>query len=221
MKSKQFLVVGLGRFGISLARSLYENGHEVMAIDTDADLVESIQDQVTHAAQADACDPEVIRALDVSQFDAAIVTIGTDLKSSAVATMLLKENGVPMVVCKALDEMHGRLLTRLGADRVVYPERDMGRRLAHNLALSNILDAIEVSPDVSMVEVQPLKEWLNRSLLELNLTRRYGIQVVAIRNEEGLNASVRAETVIRPDDVLLIVCSYETLARFELEAVRR
>ena len=221
MTVKQFLVVGLGRFGISLATSLYENGHEVMAIDTDAALVESIQDHVTHAAQADACDPDVIRALDAGQFDVAIVTIGTDLKSSAVATMLLKESGVPMVVCKAMDDMHGRLLTRLGADRVVYPERDMGKRLAHNLALSNILDALEVSPDVSMVEVQPLKEWLHHSLLELNLPRRYGVQVVAIRNEEGLNASVRAETVIRPGDVLLIVCSSETLARFELEAIQR
>ncbi len=217
MAAKQFLVVGLGRFGLSVATSLYENGHEVMAVDTDAALVEDVQDRVTHAVQADLTDPEAIRAIDAGSFDVAVVTIGSDLKASALVTMLLKESGVKTVVCKAHDDTHGRLLSRLGADKIVYPERDMGQRLAHTLVLGNILDAIQVSPDVSLVEVQPLKDWAGMALKELNLPRRYGLQVVAIRDKDGLNASIRAETVIHKEDVLLVICSPESLARLGLE----
>lgn len=216
MTAKQFLVIGLGRFGLSLAQALYENGHEVMAVDKKADLVADVEDRVTHAVQADATDPAALQAIGAGQFDVAIVTIGRDLKASALITMLLKECGVKSVVCKAHDEIHGRLLTRLGADKIVYPERDMGRRLAHTLALGNILDAIQVSPDVSLIEVEPMKDWTGRTLKELNLPRRYGIQVVAIRTPEGLNAAIRAETVIHRGDVLLIICPSDTLARFEL-----
>ena len=213
MAAKQFLVVGLGRFGLSVATSLYENGNEVMAVDIDGAVVEDVQDRVTHAVQADMTDPEAIRAIDAGSFDVAVVTIGSDLKASALATMLLKESGVHTVVCKAHDDTHGRLLQRLGADKIVYPERDMGRRLAHSLVLGNILDAIDVSSEVSLVEIKPLKGWVGQALRELNLPRRYGLQVVAIRDTDGLNASIRAETVIRKEDVLLVICPSDALAR--------
>ena len=213
MAAKQFLVVGLGRFGLSVATSLYENGNEVMAVDIDGAVVEDVQDRVTHAVQADMTDPEAIRAIDAGSFDVAVVTIGSDLKASALATMLLKESGVKTVVCKAHDDTHGRLLQRLGADKIVYPERDMGRRLAHSLVLGNILDAIDVSSEVSLVEIKPLKSWVGQALRELNLPRRYGLQVVAIRDTDGLNASIRAETVIRKEDVLLVICPSDALAR--------
>ncbi len=213
MAAKQFLVVGLGRFGLSVATSLYENGNEVMAVDIDGAVVEDVQDRVTHAVQADMTDPEAIRAIDAGSFDVAVVTIGSDLKASALATMLLKESGVKTVVCKAHDDTHGRLLQRLGADKIVYPERDMGRRLAHSLVLGNILDAIDVSSEVSLVEIKPLKGWVGQALRELNLPRRYGLQVVAIRDTDGLNASIRAETVIHKEDVLLVICPSDALAR--------
>ena len=213
MAAKQFLVVGLGRFGLSVATSLYENGNEVMAVDIDGAVVDDVQDRVTHAVQADMTDPEAIRAIDAGSFDVAVVTIGSDLKASALATMLLKESGVHTVVCKAHDDTHGRLLQRLGADKIVYPERDMGRRLAHSLVLGNILDAIDVSSEVSLVEIKPLKGWVGQALRELNLPRRYGLQVVAIRDNSGLNASIRAETVIHKEDVLLVICPSDALAR--------
>ena len=213
MAAKQFLVVGLGRFGLSVATSLYENGNEVMAVDIDGAVVEDVQDRVTHAVQADMTDPEAIHAIDAGSFDVAVVTIGSDLKASALATMLLKESGVKTVVCKAHDDTHGRLLQRLGADKIVYPERDMGRRLAHSLVLGNILDAIDVSSEVSLVEIKPLKGWVGQALRELNLPRRYGLQVVAIRDTDGLNASIRAETVIHKEDVLLVICPSDALAR--------
>ncbi len=215
MKNKQFIVLGLGRFGSSIAMELYNNGADVLAVDSDSERVEEIQAHVTHAVQADGCDPDALAQMGVQDFDAAIVNIGTDIKASGVITMLLKEMGVPMVVAKAQDEMHGRLLKRLGADRVIYPERDMGRRLAHRLLSGNILDYIEVSDDFSLVEIAPLNEWLNRSLGELDLRRKRGINVIAIRSNGRVQVSLDADTIIRAGDLLLVVGERKALHRLE------
>lgn len=215
MKNKQFAVLGLGRLGSSIALELYKGGAEVLAVDVNSDLVDAIQGQVTHAIQADATDPEALSQLGVRDFDVAIVTIGTDLKASSVVTMLLKEMGVGTVIAKAQDEMHGRMLQKLGADRIIYAERDMGRRVAHSLLNGNILDYIEVSDDFALVEISPMDPWLNRSLGELNLRRKPGINVIAIRSDGEIRVSLDADTVIRAGDRLLVVGEQQALNRLE------
>ncbi len=215
MKNRQFAVLGLGLFGQSLAMELYDGGADVLAVDSDADLVDSIQGRVTHAVQADATDAEALRQLSLSDFDVAIVTIGTDLKASSVVTMLLKDLGVPTVVAKAQDEMHGRMLKKLGADRIIYAERDMGRRIAHSLLSGNILDYIEVSDDFAIVEISPLASWINRTLGDLNLRRKPGINVIAIRSDGVIRVSLEPGTVIRQGDRLLVVGEQAALKRLE------
>ncbi len=205
MKTKQFVVLGLGRFGRSIAEELYENGAEVLAVDMNADLVDYMQGRATHAVQADASDPDALSQLGISEFDAAIVTIGTDIKASSVITMLLKDMGIPHVAAKAQDEMHGRMLQKLGADRIIYAERDMGRRIAHSMLSDNILDYIEVSEDVAIVEITAPASWLNQPLGILNLRRRFGINVIAIRSGGNICVSLTPDTVIRADDQLLVV----------------
>ena len=213
MKKRQFIVVGLGRFGRALAETLYASGEDVLAVDSDSQIVEDIRDNVTHAAQADVMDIETLEALGVRNFDVAIITIGSDIKSSCMATMLMKELGIKTIMAKASDEIHGRMLERLGADKVIFPERDMGRRVAHNLITANIMDYIEISPDYSLSEIKPLNEWLGKSLSQLSLRRKFGMNVIAIKNQDKLDAEPKPETVIQDGDVLLVITSEDTLSR--------
>ena len=215
MKNRQFAVLGLGRFGSSVAMELYENGADVLAVDMKEDRVVNIQGKVTHAVQADATDPDALSQLGVGNFDVAIVTIGKDLKASSVITMLLKDMGVPTVVAKAQDEMHGRMLAKLGADRIVYAERDMGKRVAHSLLSGNILDYIDVSDDFAIVEISPLASWIGHSLGDLNLRKKPGINVIAIRSDGGIRVSLDATTVIHSGDRLLVVGEQVALNRLE------
>ena len=215
MKNKQFAVLGLGRFGSSIARELYQGGADVLAVDSAEHLVDEIQGHVTHAVQADVTDVAALKELGIQDFDVAIVTIGEDLRASSVVTMLLKELGVPMVLAKAQDEMHGRMLEKLGADRVLYDERDMGRRVAHSLLSDNILDYIQLSEDFAIVETAPLESWIGRSLIDLNLRRKFGLNVIAIRSRGEINVSFSPDTVIRPDDCLLVIGEQTALKKLE------
>jgi trk system potassium uptake protein TrkA len=217
LKKKQFIVVGLGRFGVSMAQNLAEQGAEVMAIDRSRERIEDIRDIVTNAVEADAMDRDVLVSLGVRDFDVGIVTIGSDIRSSGTITMLLKELGVPYVIAKAHDEVHGRMLEKLGADKVVYPERDMGRRIAHNLVSGNILDFIEVSPDFSLAEIQPLADWCGKTLAELKLRERMGgINVVAIRSDDKVDPQPGPSTVLRRGDVMLVMASEDTLRKIHI-----
>ena len=169
MAKKQFVVIGMGRFGQSVARGLASLGREVLAVDNDEALVAEIAPHVTHAVQADATDEKTMIALGIRNFDVAVVAIGIDIQASILVTMLCKELGVGFVLAKAVSELHGKVLYKTGADRVVFPERDMGLRVAHNLANSNILDYIEIAGDLRIVDISALPEWENKSLLELDL----------------------------------------------------
>jgi len=211
---KQYLIIGLGRFGSSLAITLCRKGAEVLAIDSDMALVEEHRSLLTEVVQADAMDKSVLEEIGVEHFDVAVVTIGSDIRSSGTITMLLKEMGVKYVIAKADDEFHGRMLTKLGADKVIFPERDMGQRMAHNLLSEKILDFIELSPDYSMMEIRPQASWLNKPLRELNLRARHQINIVAIRTGENVNAMPDMNTCIGENDVLLVVaatCSLKEL----------
>ncbi len=212
---KQFAVLGLGRFGSSLAKTLYGLGHDVLAVDEREEVVQDISDSVTHAIQADAADESTLRSLGLRNFDVAIVTIGSDIQASILVTLILKELGVKYVVAKAQSELHAKVLYKIGADRVVFPERDMGVRLAHNLVSTNILDFIELSSDYSIVEVAALSEWKGKTLKELNMRVKYGINIIAIRREGKINVSPKAEDRIMENDVLVVVGDNDGIIRLE------
>lgn len=211
MKKYPYLVIGLGRFGSAIAETLCEDGMQVLGVDCRLDLVEAMKDRITQAVQADSMDHEAMAALGVGEFDTAFVTIGSDVKASCVTTMLLRELGVRFIVAKASDEFHGRMLEKLGADKIVYPERDMGKRVAHNLVSGNLLEYIELSPDFSMAEILPRSEWVGKSLLELQLSDEYGLNVVAIRSGEQINPLPGSATIVREGDIMLVVAEEKTL----------
>jgi len=220
MKSKQFVVIGLGRFGSSVAKTLYSLGNEVLAIDKDEETVQNISDFVTHAVQADATDESTIRSLGIRNFDVAVVTIGSDIQSSVMVTLLLKELGIKYVIAKAHNDLHAKVLYKIGADRVVFPERDMGVRVAHNLCTSNILDFIELSPDYNIIELTAIEEWHNKSLRELDMRNKYGFNVMAIKRDNEIDVSPGADDVIKPGDVLVVISTNENIRKFENEKLR-
>ena len=211
MDRKQYLVVGLGRFGRSVCETLYENGSEVMALDINQVRVNDCMNISTHAVCADAMDKNNLEQLGISNFDVAIVNIGSNVKASGIVTMLLKEMGVETVIAKAQDEIHGMMLKKLGADKVVYPERDMGRRVAHNIRTTHIMDFIEVSPDYSLSEIKPMDKWVGKDLGQLALRAKYGMNILAIKNGDEVDAAPSADTVISRDDTLLVMCPEKTL----------
>lgn len=214
-KKKQFIVVGLGRFGRAIAETLCQDGSEVLGVDRNMDLVEDLRDVLTHTIQMDAMDRDALSALGVPDFDVAFVTMGSDALASGTIVLLLKELGAKRVIAKAQDEFHGRMLEKLGADQVLFPERDMGRRVAHNLVSGNIIDYLELSSEYSMAEIRPKREWVGRALKDLEMRSRLGINVVAIRNGENLNAMPRPDTVLHEDDVLLVVISDKMLKQMD------
>ncbi len=212
---RQFAVIGCGRFGTSLAQTLYSLGYDVMAIDKSDEIIQEISSTVTYAVQADALDENTLKTLGISNFDVAIVNIGSDKQASIMATLIAKELGVNLVISKAQNELHAKVLQKIGADKVVFPERDMGARIAHNLVSSNILDYIEFAPDYSIVEVVVPEEWRHKSLRELKLPTTYGINVIAIKQGEDLNISPHADDAIDPDDILIVIGNNKDLQKLE------
>ena len=196
MSNKQFVIIGLGRFGASIAKTLYSLGNDVLAIDKDEDIVQEIADSVTHAVQLDATDENALRSLGIRNFDVAVVTIGDNIQSSIMATLLVKELGVKYIIAKGHSDLHAKVLYKIGADRVVLPEKDMGIRVAHNLVSANILDYIELSDDYSVMEIQVLHEWWGKTLNELKLRSKYGINVMAIKRGDEVNLSPAADDII-------------------------
>lgn len=211
--SKQFVVIGLGRFGKSVAITLSSLGHDVLAIDISESLVQGVVNDVTHAVQADAREEETLKALGLRNFDVAVVGIGDDLEANILITLMLKEMGVKYVVTKAQNFLHGKVLKKIGADKIIFPEKDMGVRLAHNLITSNFMDYIELSPDYSIVEIKALEEFENKSLGELNLRARYGISVMTIKKEDSIIVAPGADALIEKNDTLIIISSNEALAK--------
>lgn len=212
---KQFLVIGLGRFGMSLTETLSENKHEVLAVDKNIQLVEDAAEIATHAIQADCTDEDVLIELGVNNFNHAIVAIGDDLESSILVTLLLKEMGVPKVTAKANNALHGKMLEKIGADHVLYPERDMAVRLGKQLSSDTLIDYIELSPDYHLVEMKALPEMNNRTLKELNFRTRFGCNIIAIKSGEEINMSPKADDVIRTGDILLLLGKDEDIQRLE------
>ena len=202
---KSFVVIGLGRFGMEVACRLYESGNEVLVIDNHADRVQSISHDVTHAVVGDARDVGVLRALGVGSFDCAVVAIGGSLADSVLATMNLKELGVPKIVCKAHNETHRQVLQKLGADQVVIPEKENAARLAKNLVSPNVLEYIELSEEYGIIEVPAPKSWVGKTLIELNVRAKLGVNIIAIKHEGQINVSPGANYLIAEGDIMVIL----------------
>ena len=202
---KSFVIIGLGRFGSALARQLCQLGAEVLAMDVHADLVQSISGDVTHAVVADARDKEVLRALGVREMACAIVAIGQDLASSVLTVMNLKELGIPYVVCKAQDETHRRVLEKLGVDRVVIPEQEYAQRLGRSLFSHNVLDYIELSSEYGILEVPAPKSWVGKTLKELNVRAKMGVNIIAVESGDKTNVSPAADYQIKSGDVMVVL----------------
>ncbi len=212
---KQFVVIGMGHFGASIATTLFGMGYDVLAIDINEEKVQDITDRVTHTVQADSTNENALLALGIKNFDVAVVSIGQDMQSNILTTLIVKEMGVKYVVAKARTELHGKVLYRIGADQVIFPERDMGVRVAHNLVAANILDYIELSPDFSIVELVAPDNFVGRSLLDLDLRARYSVNVIAIKSGEELNLTPMAEDIIKKGDVLILAGENKKLKRLE------
>ena len=202
---KSYIVIGLGRFGAQAAKRLCELGCEVLAIDCNSDLVQPISGVVTQAVVADARDKEVLRALGAKDFECAIVAIGTNLADSVLATMNLKELGVPYIVCKASDETHRQVLMKLGADRVVIPEHEQADRLAKSLSSPNVLEYIELSDEHGIVEIPAPKSWQGKSLKELNVRAKLGVNIIAIETDGNINVSPSADYKITQNDIMVVL----------------
>ena len=202
---KSYAVIGLGRFGSALARQLCKLGAEVLALDVKGDYVQQIANDVTHAVVGDAQDKEVLRALGVRNLDCAVIAIGDNLAASVLITMNLKELGVPYIVCKAHDETHRKVLEKLGVDRVVIPELEYAQRLARSLYSHNVLDYIELSKDYGILEIPAPKSWAGKTLKELNVRAKLGINIIAVKNGAETNVSPSADYAIRAEDVLAVL----------------
>ena len=209
---KSYVVIGVGLFGSYVARQLWELGSEELAIDTNADLVQQISGQVTNAVVADAQDKEVLRALGVQDCDCAIVAIGDGFGPSVLATMTLKELGIPYIVCKAHDETHRKVLEKLGADKLLIPEKEVADKIAHSLSSHNVLDFIELSSDYGIVEVPAPKAWVGQSLKGLNVRAKLGVNIIAVEREGKVTVSPGADFVVNKGDIMVLLGDYDSLA---------
>ncbi|GGG23819.1 potassium channel family protein [Paenibacillus abyssi] len=216
MAKKQYAVIGMGRFGTSVAQSLSQMGFEVLAIDTDEHRIQEVVNIVTHAVAADSTDEEAMRAIGIRNIDVVVVAIGEDIQSSILTTLILKDLGVSTIIVKAQNELHGKVLNKIGADKVVYPERDMGLRVAHHLISPNILDFIELSDDYSIAEIKAPKAMLGKNLKQLDIRAKFRCNVMGIKSGAGMNIAPHAEDTIKEGDVLVVVGKNTDLTGLEL-----
>lgn len=212
---KSYMIIGLGLFGEALARALCKLGGEVLAMDTRSDLVQQVSADVTQAVVGDATDKEVLKALGAREFDCAVIAIGDDLAASVLIAMNLMELGVPYVVCKAHDETHRRVLEKLGVNRVVIPEQENAQRLGRSLYSHNVLEYIELSEEYGILEIPAPREWVGKSLKELNVRARMGLNILAVESEGKTNVSPSADYQIQGKDVMLVLGDNYALERVQ------
>ena len=216
-KDKQYLVIGCGRFGSSVAKKMCQLGNEVMVIDKDEDSINNIAELVTHTAIVDVTEERDLKSIGLGNFDVVIVAISSDVRASIMATVMAKEMGVPKVVCKAKDELQAKVLYKIGADKVVFPERDMGIRLAYNLASENILDQINLDPEYSIMEIVTPQNWVGKTIIELNLRAKYDITVLAVKTQSGLKVMPSPNYKMQEKNILIIIGNTDKISDIILE----
>lgn len=214
---KKFAVIGLGNFGFHVAKALYNDGNEVVAIDSDKGRIQSIDPYSSEAIVMDATDKEALRALGLEHMDGVIVSTGTRISTSILICLYLQEIGVKTILAKALDEDHEKILKRVGATEIIHPERDMALRVARGLSTPNVLDFIPLAKDFDLVQVAPPKEFLNKSLAELNLRARYNVQIIAIKDLTSKNMVLAppADFVVKNSDLLIMLGKTEDINKIK------
>ena len=212
---KTYAVFGLGRYGTSVARELVENGMEVIAVDAEERIVNDAAAYLPVCKCADVADAEVISRLGIGNIDTVIICMASNLEASVMAVTLCKEAGARTVIAKCSNEMQQKILLRVGADQVVFPEKESGIRLAKNLLSSGFIDMISLSKDVSIVEIDVKEEWRGKNLIELNLRKRYGFNIVAIKKGEKVNVNINPEQVLDAESSLIVVANTSKLAKFK------
>ncbi len=210
---KTYAVFGLGRYGIAVARELVFNGMEVIAVDSDERIVNTAADELPICKCADITDPDVIRQLGISNVDVVIIAMANNLEASVMAVTLCKEIGVKTVIAKCANEMHQKILTRVGADKVVFPENESGIRLAKNLLSSGFVDMVSLAKNVSMVELDVKPEWVGKNLIQLNLRKKYSINVVALRRENMVSVDIDPNAPLQGNDKLIVITNPEKLSK--------
>ncbi len=211
----EFAVIGMGRFGRGVASTLHQLGHQVLAIDKDEEALRGVAEEVTHAVQLDSTDPEALRSVGITNFDAVIVAIGDFVLESILTTLVLKDLGCKKIVAKAVDDLQARVLERVGADLIVRPEREMGTRIAHTLAAPGVVDYLEISPTFSIEELSVSERMAGSTLAKLDLKAKYGVSILLLRRDSQLMISPAADTVLQSGDVLVVVGENRQLNRLE------
>ncbi|MGD9677461.1 MAG: TrkA family potassium uptake protein [Vulcanibacillus sp.] len=212
---KQFAVIGLGRFGTSIAKELYDLDNEVLAIDIDEEKIQDNLNNVTHAIQADTTDESALKSLGITNYDVVVIAIGDNIQASILTTLLIKELGIETIVVKAQNQLHAKVLYKIGATKVIFPERDMGVRVAHNLVTPNILDYIELSEEYSIVEILSSKSMMGRTLGEIDVRAKYGCNIMALKNNEHINVAPSASDVIKDGDIMVVIGNNKDMKKFE------
>lgn len=215
-KNKTYAVFGLGRYGRAVAKELVDNGVEVIAVDANQSIVNDAAAYLPICKCADVTDVEVIARLGIAEIDTVIICMASNLESSVMAVTLCKEAGVKKIIAKCANEMHQKILLRVGADEVVFPENESGIRLAKNLLSSGFIDMISLSKDVSMIEIDVKDEWIGKNLIELNLRKKYGFNIVAIKNGNNVNASINPEQVLDAATTLIVIANTAKLRKLNL-----
>ena len=208
---KSIAVLGVGRFGRTLALELSREGAEVLAVDRDDLIIEKIADDVTSAIAAELSDEDAIKKLGLEAMDAVVISMGSDLQASIISIMVAREQGVPYIVAKASSERMGAILTKIGADRVIYPEAEAGLRCAKTLLTDAIHDVLEIDADLCILRILPFKEWIGKKLGQLDLRKRYGINVIAMRKQDQTDTRINSDTVIPDDSELFVLVNKEDI----------
>lgn len=216
MKRKQFMIIGLGQFGKSLVSTLHNSNVDLLVIDRDITKLEEIGDKASQAVCADASKQEVLEQFDIESFDGAIITIGHDMEFSVKTVMHLKEMGMPFIMAKATSDFEGRILTKVGADKIIFPDREVGIRLGKEIVSGNYYDALDISETYSITDIVLPNKWINKSIIELNLRKSYGINVVGIRRQEDVIVNPTPDFVFKDEDVLITLGSNK-----DIENVRK
>ncbi|MBU9713948.1 potassium channel family protein [Evansella tamaricis] len=216
---KQFVIIGLGRFGGSVCKELIKQGHEVLAVDTDEHKVNDFAKFATHAVVANSTDEETLRSLGVRNFENVVVAIGDNIQASILTTLLLKELGVKNVLVKAKNDYHHKVLEKIGADHIVHPEKDMGRRVAQHLSDDKIIDFIELSDEYSIVELFATTKLAGKSLIDLNIRAKYGVTILAVKKGEKIDISPEPTYQIEREDLLIVIGNNQDIKRFEDQAM--
>ena len=215
-RRKQFLVAGLGLFGTSVALTLQQMGYEVYTLDSEESLVQDLSTQLNYVVCGDASDKKTLQSLPLEDIDVAVVAIG-NVERNMMCTMLLKELGIKQVVAKAINNLHGAMLNKIGADKVVYAERDMGERVAHNLISAGVMDYIELSSEISVMSLAIPTEFVGKNLIEADLRRRYDVNVVAIKRDGRPIVNPKAQEVFQPEDEIIVLGTHEGVKRMGVD----